>query len=111
MLVLLQEADAHNSLVAPPTDTVQSSTQPTSFFIPRPTHLVMSESIMETLRTLNPYVPVTSDVLCMASAVVASKFVLRVSLPPISCAGAMDVPHSLIAMDCLVVAHPRASIR
>jgi hypothetical protein len=84
MLFLLQEAAANNSLVAPPTDTIQSCTQPTSSLIPLPTHLAMSESVMETLRALNPYVPVASDVLCMASTVVASKFVLRVSLPPIS---------------------------
>lgn len=63
---------------------------------------------METLRALNPYVPVASDVLCMASVVVASKFVLRVSGSLAPCGGAK---HFLtpIAMDRLVVAHPRSS--
>jgi hypothetical protein len=109
--LLLQEAAANSSLVAPPTDTVRSCTQPTSSLIPLPTHLAVSQSIMETLRALNPYVPVASDVLCMASVVVANKFVLRVSGSLAACAGAKHVPDALIAMDRLVVAHPRASIR
>lgn len=42
-------------------------------------HTTMSESAMESVRALNKYVPIITDLLCLAGVVDASRLVLRVS--------------------------------
>jgi hypothetical protein len=50
-----------------------------------PIHTTMSGSAMESVRALNKYAPIITDLLCMAGVVDASRLVLRVSPPCAIC--------------------------